>query len=34
MFEGARLSGPVLPDSSMQRERFSIEADLTPKAGS
>jgi general secretion pathway protein L len=34
MFEGARLSGPVLPDSSVQRERFSIEADLTPKAGS
>ena len=34
MFEGARLSGPVLPDESMQRERFSIEADLTPKAGS
>jgi general secretion pathway protein L len=34
MFQGARLSGPVLPDASMQRERFSIEADLTPKAGS
>jgi Fimbrial assembly protein (PilN). len=27
-------SGRSLPDSSMQRERFSIEADLTPKAGS
>jgi general secretion pathway protein L len=34
VFQGARLSGPVLPDASMQRERFSIEADLTPKAGS
>jgi len=34
MFQGARLSGPVLPDASMLRERFSIEADLTPKAGS
>jgi general secretion pathway protein L len=34
MFQGARLSGPVLPDSSMKRERFSLEADLTPRSGS
>jgi general secretion pathway protein L len=34
MFQGARLSGPVLPDSMLKRERFSIEADLTPKSGS
>ena len=34
MFQGARLSGPVLPDSTLKRERFSLEADLTPRSGS
>jgi general secretion pathway protein L len=34
MFQSARLSGPVLPDPTMHRERFSIEADLTPKGAS
>ena len=34
MFQGARLSGPVLPDDTLKRERFSIEADLTPRTSS
>ncbi len=34
LFRGARLSGPVVPDAQLKRERFSIEAEARPKAGS
>ncbi len=34
LFHNARLSGAMVPDAGLKRERFSLEADLKPKAGS
>jgi general secretion pathway protein L len=31
LFQNARLSGPVIPDASLKREQFSIDAEISPK---